>query len=130
MGFTPVIERKCGNGNIETTRVECDSPPGIADSPAHIYRRIHNGEIPGPAGTDGTLKFVPQHFVEWLKKEIAKGCGVRKRTRKPSNDGQAMKNNKEISNEVNHQPENAKSSAHPSNELDGNDEGESGEMIA
>lgn len=61
----------------------------LGDSPAHIYRRIHKGEIEGVFRDGRHIKICPGQFVEWLKKEIAQGSRPRKRSRKPSTDNQS-----------------------------------------
>lgn len=62
----------------------------LGDSTAHVYRRIHKGDIAGAFRDGRHIKICAASFVEDLKKQMARGCSPRKRTVKPSNDVQRL----------------------------------------
>jgi excisionase family DNA binding protein len=77
----------------------------LGDSPAHIYRRIHNGEIEGVFRDGRHIKICPAAFVEWLKKQIVKGSCPRKKNLKASPGGRSRYISGVASAEANHQSE-------------------------
>jgi excisionase family DNA binding protein len=86
----------------------------LGDSTAHVYRRIHKGEIPGAFRDGRRIKICPAVFVEWLKKQISDGCKPRERTAKPSN-GKLSKDGDGVSNGANNQPKTSNLSLNSSN---------------
>jgi len=51
----------------------------LGNSPTHLYRRIHNGEIEGVFRDGWNIKICPSTFAEGLKKQMAKGSCPRRR---------------------------------------------------
>ncbi|SRR5581483_7071971 len=70
----------------------------LGDSTAHVYRRIHNGDIAGAFRDGRHIKICAASFVEDLKRQMAKGCSPRKRTVKPSTGAQLVQDYPTASN--------------------------------
>ena len=56
----------------------------LGDSPSHIYRLIHDGEIGGVFRVGWLIRVWPSGVVEFLNKQTAKGSCCQRRLIKPS----------------------------------------------